>query len=142
MSRQRKALRWTMSEAASEFDLHAATLAKRIKTAGIEPSKDGKWSTVQICAAVFGDMDSEKLRETRHKANLLEIEEKEKRRMVVSIDDVGRTWDAVVIALRQAIWNFDAPEETRRQWLGELRDLKPDDYFAKADASADDEAAA
>jgi hypothetical protein len=87
-------------------------------------------------------MDSEKLRETRHKANLLEIEEKEKRRMVVSIDDVGRTWDAVVIALRQAVWNFDAPEEVRRQWLGELRDLKPDDYFAKADASADDEAAA
>ena len=141
MSRQRKALRWTMSEAASEFDLHAATLAKRIKTAGIEPSTDGKWSTVQICAAVFGDMDSEKLRETRHKANLLELEEKEKRRQLVPIDDVGRTWDAVVIALRQAVWNFDAPEEVRRQWLGELRDLKPDDYFAKADASADDEAA-
>ena len=130
-----------MPQAASEFDIHAATLAKRIKTAGIEPGTDGKWSTVQICAAVFGDMDSEKLRETRHKANLLELEEKEKRRQLVPIDDVGRVWDSVVIALRQAVWNFDAPEETRRQWLGELRDLKPDDYFAKADATEDDEAA-
>ncbi len=67
--------------------------------------------------------------------------EKEKRRQLVPIDDVGRVWDSVVIALRQAVWNFDAPEETRRQWLGELRDLKPDDYFAKADATEDDEAA-
>ncbi len=48
-----------MPQAASEFDIHAATLAKRIKTAGIEPGTDGKWSTVQICAAVFGDMESE-----------------------------------------------------------------------------------
>ncbi len=141
MPSRRKVVRWTMPQAASEFDIHAATLAKRIKTAGIEPGTDGKWSTVQICAAVFGDMDSEKLRETRHKANLLELEEKEKRRQLVPIDDVGRVWDSVVIALRQAVWNFDAPEETRRQWLGELRDLKPDDYFAKADATEDDEAA-
>ncbi len=142
MARNRKALRWTMAEASSEFDIHRDTLAKRIKTAGIEPGKDQRWSTVQICSAVFGDIDSEKLRETRHKANLLELEEKEKRRQVVSIDDVGRTWDAVVVTVRQAIWNFDAPEADRRRWLLELRELKADDYFAKRDGADEDEAAA
>lgn len=140
MSTRRKVIRWTIPEAASEFDIHAATLAKRIKVASIEPGPDGKWSTAQVCAAVFGDMDSEKLREVRHKANLLELEEKEKRRQLVPIEDVGRAWDSFVIALRQAIWNFDAQEADRRRWLAELRDLKPEDYLRKEEAEPDEDA--
>ena len=141
MPSRRKVIRWTMPEAASEFGLDPATLAKRIKANSIEPGTDGKWSTVQICSAVFGHIDSEKLRETRHKANLLELQERQMRRQLLDAADVGRAWEAIVIAIRQAIWNCDAAEEQRRKWLLELRDLKIEDYFTKSNGDEDAEAA-
>lgn len=125
-----KALRWTLDNAGSEFGCDSKTLASRMKRAGISPGKDGKFSTREIAAAVFGDIESEKFRETRHRANLLELEEQEKRRESIPTGQVVEAWSAIVIAIKQAIWNFDAPEEARRKWLGELRDLKVDEYFS------------
>ncbi len=128
---KRKVIRWTIPEAASEFDLHANTLSKRLKTASIEPGPDGRWSTAQICAAVYGDMDGEKLREVRHRANLLELEEKEKLRQLLPAADVERVWGGIMVAIRQSIWNCDAPEIDRRRWLDELKALKIEDYLTK-----------
>jgi hypothetical protein len=124
-----KSIRWTLENAGSEFGCDSKTLASRIKRAGITAGKDGMFSTRDIAAAVFGDIESEKLRETRHRANLLEIEEQEKRRESIPAAQVLELWSATVIALKQAVWNFDAPEDVRRKWLGELRDLSVADYF-------------
>lgn len=73
----------------------------------------------------------EKLRETRHRANLLEMEEKEKLRQLLPAADVERVWGGIMVAIRQSIWNCDAPEIDRRRWLDELKALKIEDYLTK-----------
>lgn len=132
MSRQCKPVRWTLDSAGSEFGCDSKTLGARMKRAGIGPGKDGKFSTREVCAAVFGDIDSEVLRVKKHQANLLELEEQEKRRESVSVARVEEVWGAVFVALRQAIWNCDAPEVSRRRWLGEIQSINREDYFKTA----------
>ena len=135
--RMAASVRWTVAAAAVEFGLDDLTLSKRIKTSEIVPGADGKFSTRQICAAVYGDMDGEKLREVRHRANLLELQEQQLRRELVPVADVQRVWGAVIVAIRQYIWNCNAEETDRRRWLAELVELKVEDYF-KGDAAIDD----
>ena len=101
------------------------------------PGADGKFSTRQICAAVYCGMDGERLREVRHRANLLELQEQQLRRELVPVADVQRVWGAIVVAVRQYIWNCNAEETDRRRWLAELVELKVEDYF-KGDAAIDD----
>ena len=67
--RRHTAIRWTLEVAASEFSINPRTLAKRCKVGSIEVGKDGKFSTMQICSAVFGDIDSERLRLTKEQAD-------------------------------------------------------------------------
>lgn len=106
------------------------TLAKRLKTAGIEPGEDGKFSTKQICAAVFGDMDGEKLRETRHRANLLEIDEQERRKELVRVDAVDRVWRSYFVATRQHVKNHQKiPDDLKAEILLELREIPRQEYF-------------
>ena len=127
-----KPVRWTVSQAGAEFGCDPATLANKIKREGITAGDDGLFSTRDVCSAVFGDMQGEKLRNLRRDAELKEAELGRLRRELIPAENVRREWFAVAIAIRQAIWNFDAPEAVRRQWLGELRDLKIEDYFSTA----------
>jgi|GEM_PF-3373810 len=135
-----KGVRWEVTQASVEFDLHKATLSKRLKTAGIEPGEDGKFSTKQICAAVFGDMDGEKLRVERHRANLLEIEEKEKRNELVSVAAVDRVWRSYLIATRQHVRNHQKiPEDLKSEILLELREIPAQEYFKETIGKEDGE---
>jgi hypothetical protein len=128
--------RWTINAAAREFNRDRKTLSKRLRHANIMPGADGKFSTRQICAAVYGGMDGERLREVRHRANLLELQEQQLRRELVPVADVQRVWGAVIVAIRQYIWNCNAEEIDRRRWLAELVELKVEDYF-KGDGEID-----
>ena len=127
-----QSIRWTVERAATEFGCARETLSGRLKRGGIVAGADGKFSTKQICAAVHGDLESEKLRNLRDDAEIKEFELGRLKRELIPAENVQREWFAVAIAIRQAIWNFDAPEAVRRRWLGELRDLKIDDYFDTA----------
>ena len=81
-------LRWTVERAASEFQIDRKTLTKRIRAGDILPGADGKFSTEQICAAVFGDYRREQLREMRARADKLEIETQSMREERIPIEDV------------------------------------------------------
>lgn len=127
-----QSIRWTVERAATEFGCARETLSGRLKRASIVAGADGKFSTKQISAAVHGDLESEKLRNLRDDAEIKEFELGRLKRELIPAVGVHATWAAIIIALRTAVWNFDAPEAVRRQWLGELRDLKIDDYFDSA----------
>jgi hypothetical protein len=90
------------------------------------------FSTRDICAAVFGDMEGEKLRNLRRDAELKEIELARLNRELIAAEKVTEVWASVFIALRQAIWNCDAPEASRRRWLAEIQDINRDEYFTTA----------
>lgn len=127
-----QSIRWTVERAATEFGCARETLSGRLKRASIVAGADGKFSTKQICAAVHGDLESEKLRNLRDDAEIKEFELGRLKRELIPAVDVHATWAAIFIGLKTIVWNCDAPEADRRRWLGELRDLKVDDYFDTA----------
>ena len=55
------------------------------------------------------------------------------------VADVQRVWGAVIVAIRQYIWNCNAEEIDRRRWLAELVDLKVEDYLTKEGAQDEDD---
>lgn len=67
------AARWNIEKASAEFDINPRTLSARLRQYSIEPGKDGKFSTKQICSARFGDIDNEKLRLTKEQADEKEM---------------------------------------------------------------------
>ncbi len=83
-----KQIRWTIEEAATEFNINPRTLSKRCKVGSIEAGKDRKFSTAQICAAVFGDIEGERLRLTRAQADEKELSNAETRKELVRFSDL------------------------------------------------------
>jgi len=117
MAAPQKIIRWTLHLAAQEFGIDDKALLKRIKTGGILQGEDGLWSTKDICSAVFGDIDLEKLRAARHTANLLEIEEAEKRDQLLSKADVYTALDKIGIELKAKIMACNISEDEKRDIL-------------------------
>ena len=88
IGRKRKAIRWTLEVAASEFNINPRTLAKRCKAISVEFGMDRKMSTSQVCSAVFGDIDSERLRLTKEQADEKALSNAEQRRELVKFSEV------------------------------------------------------
>jgi hypothetical protein len=124
-----KRVEWTIEQAAAEFDINPRTLSKRLKQNGTEPALEGgKFSTKQIAAAVFGDMDGEKLRETRLRADLLQVELAEKNRDLLARDEVLRVWSGVVVAMRQVVKGSNLSDTEKHECLRQIRELKVTDF--------------
>lgn len=126
-----KPVRWTLHQACSEFDIHSSTLAKRIKTTGIEPGEDGKFSTKQICAAVFGDLDGEKLGKIKAERELLEITLAKERRILIVAADALRAWEGVMVSARQIIKGSSLSEIEKTETLKNLRSIPLDEIVTK-----------
>jgi hypothetical protein len=69
-----QALRWSLNRASNEFRLAPQTLRKFLHQSGIEPDATGCYSTLQICACVYGDLRSEKLRKERELTRKYQLE--------------------------------------------------------------------
>ena len=137
-------MKLNLEQASLEFETNRRTIKRRLLSAGLVVEKGTTYTVAEVHRALSGadadvrtKLDAARLGKLEAERDLLEGELAALRRESISADVVERTWAATVIALRQAVWNFDAPEEVRRQWLGELRDLKVEDYFTKADAPAE-----
>lgn len=128
MSRRAKPIRWTCESAQVEFGPDAKTIAARLRASGVTAGEDGKFSTRQIALAVFGDIDGEKLRLAHHQANLAEMEDKRQKGQLLDAAQVQSVWEQHLVALRTAVWNFDAPEDVRRRWMLELRTIPVAEY--------------
>lgn len=116
-----KPIRWTIEQASNEFGLDRQTLAKRINNGGILPGDDKKFSTADICRAVFGDIESEKLREVRHRANLLEIDEKERLGQLTPTHKVEDWIDKTAGDLKINIMASNLSEDEKRDLLKTLQ---------------------
>jgi len=71
-------MRWTLKSAAAEFGTTRETLKRGMRIAGID--EDKTYATMDICRALFGDLKGERIRETRARADLLEMESTRNRR--------------------------------------------------------------
>lgn len=123
-SRHRSRLRWTIIEAASEFPIAHNTLADRLRKGGIEPGSDGKWSTAQICSAIFGDLRGEQTRLAKENADARALENEKTRGRLLEAEDVYRHYEGVFVTFRQKTLASSMTDEEKDEFLNDLRPLK------------------
>src|SRR5215469_7384821 len=98
-----KGHRWTIEAAAGDFLIDSRTLRNRIRSLGLEPGKDNKFSTQDICKSVFGDYNGERLRKLRTEAALLEIELGVQEGRLIPSDRVYRVLEDVFVSVKMKI---------------------------------------
>ena len=132
-----------MEQAASEFGINPRTLTNRLKTNGIIPNeKDKRYSTQQICKAVFGDIDVERLRKLTEEADKLALDNEKTRGGLVEIEAVYKHFQGLFVALRSRLLASSLTDEEKDELLGDLRKLKAGDFSKSMRVGEDTEPAA
>lgn len=93
--RPEKTVRWTVEHAATEFGPDRRTLAKALRRAGIVAGDDRKYSTQDICRAVF-ESDTPRDAKDRQHCELLRVQTENARRERIPIGIVLALWDAAI----------------------------------------------
>lgn len=107
---------WTISKAAPEFGIDRATLSRRLRELGIEtPKHDRKptLTTKQVMAAVVGDLERERIRDTAASADARELENAQTRGELVLMSEVERIYRERLGPLREAIVAIPATYSAR-----------------------------
>lgn len=102
------ALRWTLPKAASEFGIHISTLGKRVKAAGVMPGKDGRYSTRDIAAAVYGDVARQRERYTRARADMAVLDLLERTEQLCPLQYSQFVVESILVAMRQGMCHLAA----------------------------------
>ncbi len=131
-------IRWTKEQAAENFQVNPRTLSRRMVAAELIPGDDKKYSTPQICAAVFGDIDGEKLRLVKEQADKYALENAERRGLLVRVDVIAQAVNRAIAAAKAAIdsaSNLEREDKDKiMQQLGRLWD----DAFGVSSADKSD----
>lgn len=117
------AIRWTISQAESEFGQARRTITKRCKAASIVPGADGKFSTADIFRALSGDLEGERIRKLREEADKLAIANAVARGELVDKQDFITHYETIIIQMRQLILNSKLDAADQDAILNELAKL-------------------
>lgn len=127
----------TLEAAANEFRVDRRTLRRRLVDAGLAPGKGVTFTIREVYRALTGtdvetaaQIERERLRKLQGECETLELNLARERAELLDAADVAAVWTETVVALRTAVWNFDAPEPVRRRWLLELREIAAKEYLA------------
>ena len=123
MSRTIELIRWTQERAAQEFDINSRTLSGRIKQRNILPGDDHCFSTLQICEAVFGLYERERIRLVSAEADNEEIEVKEKLQQLVDVDDFTNSVAPAIVEMKRVIRSSRLSDGEQDALLSELSKL-------------------
>lgn len=93
----RKSIRWTIENAAAEFGINPRTLSARLKQSGTVPGDDERYSTKEIAAAVFGDLERERIRKTSAEADEIEKRNRERDGELVDVNEFAKEFDAAAV---------------------------------------------
>ena len=105
---------WTVDAASKEFAVAPQTLQKRLRAMpDLEVKPGGRFTTVQICAAIFGDLDGEQLRETRERADKLALANAKTRRDLIEVPVVESAWADIVLAARSKFTGLPSKLQSR-----------------------------
>lgn len=88
------------------------------------PGEDGKWSTAQICSAIFGDLRGEQTRLAKENADARALENEKSRGRLLEAEDVYRHYEGVFVTLRQKTLASSMTDEEKDELLNDLRSLK------------------
>ena len=111
---------WTIAIACKEFGINPKTLSGRLRQAGIDPDKEGRYTTKQIAGAIFGDLEFERTRETRAKANSQEMANAKSAGELVDMGEWSRRWAPVFVELVRIVRSSKLTEVEQVKILAEL----------------------
>jgi hypothetical protein len=118
-----KPVRWTRQHAAAEFGLDAQTLSKRLTAASISAGDDGRFSTSQIVAAVFGDRASALTAKAKAEAENWTLRNEVIRKERIPLEIVAQINDHACTAIRHIILASPLPDEAKQDIFEELRGI-------------------
>jgi len=116
--------RWSIEAAAGDFHVDRKTLKNRIRSLGIEPGEDNKFSTWDICRARFGDYSGQRLRKLTAEGDLLELELGKERKEMIPWKEVFSVYENVFTAVKMKILGSSLSETEQDKILNDLADLK------------------
>jgi hypothetical protein len=116
-------IRWTIEHAASEFSINPRTLAGRIKTHSILPGDDGKFSTNQICSAVYDEYERERTRKTKEEADTAALANAETRGRLIDKQDFMKRYEPIWASMRSTILNWQLADRDKDALMSELAKL-------------------
>jgi len=120
--------------AASEFGFDRRTIRNRLLVAGTLPGNDNRYATADIAAAIYGDYEGEKTRETKERADKLALENGVSRKELIPASDVIRVWSFIITAFRDRVLAAQLSTELRDELLGILESPMVNDYFTSKQA--------
>jgi hypothetical protein len=94
---------WTIDGASREFGCSRTKLASRLSDCGAKPDSNGKFTTKQICEALFGSAHQARLREANARAELAEARTAILHRKWLPVDLTEAAWRALVTTFRQRL---------------------------------------
>jgi hypothetical protein len=116
-------IRWTVHRAADEFGLDRHALSGRLKRSDECPGPDNLFSTQQICRVVFGDLESERIREVRSKADLNEQQLRKQAGQLVDVEDFARRYDPIFTNFVRVVKSSKLTEDDQIEILTEVAKL-------------------
>lgn len=140
---QTKIVRFSLHQAAQEWQLDDKTLASRFKAASIVPDDKG-YSVAQINRAVFGDLEGDRIRaqtkQAEAAAELTAVKTANLRRENIPAFLVEKVLADLMIELRQKITYATMPDKDKQDILKDLQAIPVEQFFtAKAEDEEDDE---
>lgn len=121
-------LRWTLNKAAEEFGFARQTVKNLVIREGIAPDEDSTYSTRQIVAALFGDLERQKQRRAKAEADLAEMERDERAKELMAVTAVESVWLEALGELRNVVLSLDLPADARARVMASLREIPLHEY--------------
>jgi phage terminase Nu1 subunit (DNA packaging protein) len=121
MAAKHQLLRWSINQAAAEFGLTHQTLTKRLRQSSSVPGADGRYSTRQILAAVFNDVNSERIRLYREQADKLAFENAKARAEQIDAGEVYKAYEGIFAAMRTTVLASKLTNAEKGEIMGNLR---------------------
>ncbi len=108
----------------------------------IDPGPDAKFSTRQICQAIFSNKEIEETLLIRVNREFREIKLAEARHQFIPTEMAINAWAGVIVPMRTIVLSSSLSDTEKTDLLAQLRDIPVSEYFTKrsqADAEESDD---
>jgi hypothetical protein len=106
-------MKWSFNAACNEWNIDLKTLKKGLASRGHVIRKGAKFTTLQICAAIYGDLEFERILETRARRLALERDNEEADGLTVKMEEVQQLYSEALLPVRQRFLAMPAECATR-----------------------------
>lgn len=130
-------IKWNLSRAADEFGAHRDTIRKALLAGGHQPDAEGCFTTRQIHQALSGDREQEKARLAKEQADRIALDNAERRKQLIPVEDAVTIAGRFVYVVRQRIATLPLTVEEKNAILADLQRLAAVDFTKAPDDEGD-----